>query len=230
MADPAPTTLFNSYEQELTAILSSIKDKLERDANQQGGKWKVELDLDEADDIVAQLEIEIQGIPQSIKSQYLPRLKQAKSDLQKYKKQAKDLHGLLNRSDLLGRFTPGGRAGGPSPAASDDPYGEGSDRVRLLVGNQVLTDGSRRLADSTRVALQTEQQGADILRTLRGQREQIEHARDTLQSADVHVDRASGTLKRMIVQMYRQRFVMGAILAFFIVLVLVILYFKFVRR
>lgn len=65
-------------------------------------------------------------------------------------------------------------------SSSDDPYGEGSDRSRLLVGTNTLEDGSRRLVDSTRIALETETQGADILRGLRGQREQIENARDTV--------------------------------------------------
>lgn len=37
--------------------------------------------------------------------------------------------------------------------------------------------------DSQRIALETEEQGADILRSLRGQREQIQNARDTVRLA-----------------------------------------------
>lgn len=40
--------------------------------------------------------------------------------------------------------------------------------------------GSRRLENAHRIALETEDVGADILRNLRGQREQIEHTRDTV--------------------------------------------------
>ena len=50
------------------------------------------------------------------------------------------------------------------------------------------------------IALETEAQGADILRTLGLQRSQIENARDTLHTADSSIDRASGTLKKMIRQ------------------------------
>lgn len=46
-----------------------------------------------------------------------------------------------------------------------------------LVG---LVVGSRRLENAQRIALETEDVGADILRNLRGQREQIEHTRDTV--------------------------------------------------
>ncbi len=121
------------------------------------------------------MEIELHGIPQSIKAQYQARLKSAQAELLRLKKLSKDTHTQLARSDLL---TASGRAGATS--ASDDPYAPGSDRTRLLAGHQTLADGSRRLGDAQRIALETEEQGADILRSLRGQREQIENARDTV--------------------------------------------------
>jgi vesicle transport through interaction with t-SNAREs protein 1 len=119
------------------------------------------------------MDIEIQGMPQSIKSHYQSRVRSAKSELLRYKKLSKDLHAQLSRSDLLGGA--GGRPIGPS--TSDDPYGS-SDRSRLLSGTVLLEDGSRRLQDSQRIALETEEQGADILTNLRRQREQIENSRD----------------------------------------------------
>ena len=122
---------------------------------------------------MSQLEIEIQGIPKSIRPQYASRLKQAKIELAKYKKQSKETHAQLARSDLLGR-------GSRTVTSTDDPYDERSDRTRLLAGTELLNDGSRRLTDSTRLALEAEEQGADILRTLRVQREQIENSRDTV--------------------------------------------------
>jgi len=65
----------------------------------------------------------------------------------------------------------------------------------------MLEGGSRRLQESQRVGLETEVQGADILQNLIGQREQIENARNTLQSADNSIDRVSGTLKKVIRRM-----------------------------
>ena len=121
------------------------------------------------------MEIELQGIPQSIKPQYQARIKSAKADLTRYKKLSKELHAQLTRSDLLGGV--GGRPIGPSSA--DDPYGT-SDRTRLLAGTALLEDGTKRLQDSQRIALETEEQGADILSSLRRQREQIENTRDTV--------------------------------------------------
>jgi vesicle transport through interaction with t-SNAREs protein 1 len=86
---------------------------------------------------------------------------------------------------------------------TDDPYGNfdnasTSDRTRLLAGTQSLADSTKRLQDSQRVALETEELGGDILRSLRVQREQIDHSRQMLGGAEGNVDRASNTLKGMI--------------------------------
>lgn len=128
---------------------------------------------------MSQLEVEIQGIPQSVKAPYISRLKQAKADLTKYKKLSKDLHAAAARTDLMGKYS-GGASGG-NGGSSDDPYGDNeNERARLLRGTETLGDGSRRLGESMGVALETEAHGADILRTLRGQREQIENSRNTV--------------------------------------------------
>ena len=118
------------------------------------------------------MEIEIQGIPQSLRPSYQSRIKASKADLQRYKKLSKELHSQASRAELLAR--PG------MDSTSDEPYGASSDRTRLLQGTALLEDGSRRLVESQRIALETEEQGADILRSLRGQREQIQNARDTV--------------------------------------------------
>ncbi|KAI0755955.1 vesicle transport v-SNARE protein N-terminus-domain-containing protein [Irpex lacteus] len=226
--DNSPTALFDSYEQDFKQIIASIREKLEGgDESERGEQRKaalrrVEMELDEADEMVSQMEIEIQGIPQSLRPSYTTRIKSAKADLTRYKKLSKDTLSALNRSDLL--------SSSRSPSAfatSDEPYG--NDRSRLLAGTALLEDGSRRLMDSQRIALETEEQGADILRSLRGQREQIQNARDTLQRADTSIDSASGTLKKMIRRMYQQRVVTAGIVLVLILLILLILWIKFFR-
>ncbi len=121
------------------------------------------------------MEIEIQGVPQSLRPSYQTRVRACKADLTRYKKFSKDIHAQLSRSELLARP-------GIATPTSDEPYGTSSDRTRLLAGTALLEDGSRRLLDSQRIALETEEQGADILRSLRGQREQIQNARDTVRA------------------------------------------------
>jgi vesicle transport through interaction with t-SNAREs protein 1 len=89
-------------------------------------------------------------------------------------------------------------------------------RARLMSATDKLADGQRRLEDSQRIALETEDVGAGILRDLRTQRDTLEHSRDTvrqdarslhplahsghsqLYEADGSIDRASSTLRKMI--------------------------------
>lgn len=70
-------------------------------------------------------------------------------------------------------------------------------RQRLLSGTERLGESSRRLQDSHRLALETEGIGINILSTLKGQRETMLRARDTLAEADSYIDKASKTLKGM---------------------------------
>ena len=108
----------------------------------------------------------------------------------------KALQASLDRSDLLGKYKDN-----PDEEAALESDGLSSvqaQRARLLSGTDKLSDSSRRLEESHRVALETEDLGADILGNLRGQREQIEGTRDRLYQADRNIDRASGTLGKMI--------------------------------
>jgi vesicle transport through interaction with t-SNAREs 1 len=83
------------------------------------------------------MQIEIQGIPQSLKSQYAPRLKRAQTELARWKKLSRETHTKVQRGELFAR---GGGFGG---ATSDEPYSGAGDRTRLLVGHEVLEDGVR---------------------------------------------------------------------------------------
>lgn len=217
--DNTPTALFESYEADFKHVLEGVKEKLEVAGTGEQRKSAIRragIDLDEAEDLVSQMEVEIQGMPQSIRPQYVGRVKACKGELTRWRGVAKDVQQASTRDALLGGVS----------SSTDDPYGtlDGattSDRTRLLTGSQSLQDSTKRLQDSQRVALETEELGGDILRSLRVQREQIEHSRNMLGNAEGSVDRASGTLKSMVRTMYKQRVITGAIV---IVLVLLIIF------
>jgi len=220
--DNSPTALFDSYAQDFQQLISSVREKVEAPGTngeqRKAALRRVEMELDEADEMISQMEVEIQSMPQSVRGTYNTRVRTLKTELARWKKSAKDLHQQSSRSELFNHSTSGG----------DDPYADdaANQRTRLLAGTQSLNDSSRRLEDSHRIALETEDVGTDILRSLRVQREQIEHTRETLQTADRSIDRASGTLKGMIKRMYQQRYVTWAIIAVLVILICLILWFK----
>lgn len=74
----------------------------------------------------------------------------------------------------------GSKASFAASTNSLDDFDGNSQRTRLLQGTSTLADSSRRLEDSHRIALETEDVGADILRNLHMQREGIIRTRDTV--------------------------------------------------
>lgn len=191
--------LFDSYASDLDQLKQGIRQKLDQVHSQNGEAKKAtlrraEMELEEADEVISQMDIEVQGFPQSVRSRYSVQIRGFKQEMQALTKEVRA--GLSSAS--------GKSRGGYDPAyADDDADLEAADsatanRQRLLQGTASLEDGTRRLEESNRLALETEDLGADILRDLRSQREQIENSRDTLRQADQSIDRSSKTLSKMI--------------------------------
>ncbi|POW18974.1 hypothetical protein PSHT_05270 [Puccinia striiformis] len=233
--------LFSSYEQEFNDLVISIRNALNVEAKNSVGEQRkavlrrVERDYEEAEEILSQMDVELQSLDRALKPTISQKLKSYKAELSGFKSQIKQAYSQANPTELN----------------SDSPYQEESDlsnstkerqaqRERLLRSQQVLESSSNRLDSSHRIALETEELGSGILRDLRGQREQIENTRDTvefmsfyyrlfhwLREADGHLDKASNTLNKMIRRMYQQRVISGVIIAVLILLILFILYSKF---
>ncbi|EAU84688.2 t-SNARE VTI1 [Coprinopsis cinerea okayama7 len=208
--DTSPTSLFDAYEQDFKQLVQSIEERL--------GGLNDGIKGEERNSVirrVSQMDIELQSIPQNVRSKYHIRLQEARNSLLKRKKGLAEAKASAARSDLLAS-KPG------SYPSSDDPYASSSDRSRLLSGISMLENGSKRLEESQRLALETENQGAEILTNLRQQREQIENSRDTLYRADAAIDRASTTLKAMVRRMYQQKAITFAIIGVLILLIVII--------
>jgi vesicle transport through interaction with t-SNAREs protein 1 len=60
-----------------------------------------------------------------------------------------------------------------------------------------LDFSNKRLQESHRIALETEDIGTGILGNLKGQREQLENTKATLDEADGYVDKSTRILKDM---------------------------------
>ncbi|WVQ78929.1 hypothetical protein IAT38_001021 [Cryptococcus sp. DSM 104549] len=225
--DNSPTALFETYDEDFKQLLASLKGKLDGDVKSLTGEQRkaalkrVSEEMDEAEEIVAQMEVELPSMPVSIRQTYHARLLTSKQGLEKVKKTLKDLRFQSQRSELLS---------GPGFPNADDPYSDDpaqySTRSRLLQGTQTLEDGTNRLDNAHRIALETEGVGSEILRNLRGQRDQLENTRDTLVQADSSIDRAAGTLKKMIFKMYQQKFLSAGIIAVLVALIILILWSK----
>ncbi|CAO1620491.1 unnamed protein product [Sympodiomycopsis kandeliae] len=218
--------LFDSYSSDFEQLLSSITNNLDTTLPNQSGEQRkstlrrCEMELDEAEEILSQMDIEIKSFPQSVRNKYQLSMK-------KYTDQLHSISQRVSQHSNKG----GGGYDAANPFQDGDVESQQQDsnydqRQRLLKGTNTLQDGTRRLEESNRIALETEDLGADILRDLRGQREQIEHSRDTLRGADENLDRSSKTLTQMIRRAKQQKVVMYGIITVLVLLILLILYNK----
>ena len=139
------------------------------------------------------MDVELPSMPISIRQNYQGRIAASKAGVEKVKKTLVRKHtaGLIARLDVAQKDMRSDSQrsellSGPGFPDGDDPYSDEpsnfSTRTRLLQGTETLADGRRRLDNAQRIALETEDVGAGILRNLRGQREQIEHTRETVNS------------------------------------------------
>ncbi|KAF8937576.1 hypothetical protein BGZ47_008954 [Haplosporangium gracile] len=223
--DAGGSELFESYEQDYEAIKVSITERLNASGSQAGEIKKQTLraadrEIDEANEILQQMEMELLNLPQGSKTRLQARMRAYKTDLERLKQTLKRAQSTSrstsDRDELLG----GASGGMDLDAASMDQ------RTRLLNGTDRLAESSRRLQDSHKIALETESLGANILSDLRGQREQIIHTRNTLLEADSSIDKASRTLKGMARRMATNKLITASIIAVLVLLILFVLYRK----
>ncbi|KAG0369219.1 t-SNARE [Gamsiella multidivaricata] len=217
--------LFESYEQDFEAIKVSINERLTASGGQTGEVKKQTLraadrEIDEANGILQQMEMELLNLPQSSKTRLQARHRGYRAELDRVKQTLKRAQSTsrstADRDELLG----GSSGGFDLDAASMDQ------RTRLLNGTDRLAESSRRLQDSHKIALETESLGAGILTDLRGQREQIINTRNTLLEADSNIDKASRTLKGMARRMATNKLITASIIIVLVFLILFVLYRK----
>lgn len=84
--------LFDSYASDFAQLTSSITAKLDKEVPSQAGEARkatlrrADMEADEADEILSQMEIEVNGFPQSVKSKYAVQLRGYKAELDKLRR------------------------------------------------------------------------------------------------------------------------------------------------
>ncbi|GAA6007659.1 hypothetical protein JCM11491_003915 [Sporobolomyces phaffii] len=222
---------FDAYYNEYLAIQQAINAKLDHELPKLRGEERKSAvrrtyrDLDEADEIIEQLQLSAKSNPkQSI------LVRSAKTQLKAWRSKLQHLESLTDR-DLLLSTRPAHSAYdlGGSDDDDDDAALTSSgqqQRQRLLNSTQTLNSSSNRLDNAHRLAAENEEIGQGVLNSLVGQRIQLQGANETLEEADVSVNRASRTITKMIRTAYRQRITIGIFLVVLVTLIALILWRK----
>ncbi|KAM0788631.1 hypothetical protein ACM66B_001750 [Microbotryomycetes sp. NB124-2] len=222
----APSEAFAAYSDEYAALKANIQSKIKDVTAETGEQRKATLrrigrDLDELEEVVDQLALEGKG-----NARAMVKVRTCRAELGNYKQHLTSLSSMNDRHLLLDRqerqmYEPD----------EDEPLGSSAagQRSRLLQSHQTLNRTGDRLDNAQRTAAESEALGGEILTSLRGQRAQLESARDELDEAEGSIGRATGTIKKMVRLAYRQRIVLGVFVLVLSLLVLLVLWAKFFR-
>ena len=189
----AGSELFSNYEAELKLVEADLNQKLDQIPEMAGEERKsairsAERAVDEAKELLDQMNLEKANIPSSIRAKVNSRFRNHQSDIDNLSRKLKTLSS--DRKALFGdRYT-------------DDPDDPSKDvqleqRQQLLSGTERLGRSGERLRESQRIALETEQIGAGTLADLHQQRNVIENTHRNLQQSEGYVDRSVKTLRGM---------------------------------
>jgi len=226
MANPLDTDagseLFSNYEAELNLVQADLNQKLDQIPELTGEERKsairgAERALDEAKELLDQMNLEKSNIPSSLRSKVNSRYRNHTSDIDGLTRKLKSLSD--DRKALFGdRYT------------DDPPNGHDAQleqRQQLLSGTERLGRSSERLMESQRIALETEQIGAGTLADLHQQRNVIENTHRNLQQSEGYVDRSVKTLRGMARRMATNRVITIAIITVLVLLIIGVIYSKF---
>jgi len=209
--------IFNTYENEFNTLSAEINDTIENKLKKSVGEKKKQLlnqlerELDEADEIVSQMDVEIRSLNTQTRIQLQPKVKEYKSELDGLKKKLKIAYNDVTeeRRQLLGDN---------NNDNVDIVIDDLSKKSKLQQNTEKLINSSKRLQNAHRMALEAEQTGASTLNVLYGQRQQMEHAQETLRSANSFLETSTKLLKDM-----QRRIRTNRLMAYLIIVVLVIL-------
>ncbi|KAI8608863.1 vesicle transport v-snare protein vti1 [Chytriomyces sp. MP71] len=221
--------IFDTYEREYATLYDGIRAKLVSEigaaATAESRKRVVnqtKRELEEADEIISQMEMELVSLPGTVRARLAPRVKAFKDEMKTAKKDLAS-HELSDRDQLLGR------AGSSSGSHLVDVDARG-DRARILNATERLQDGSRKLDDAKRMALETEGVAIETLGNLNQQREQILRTRDRLTVADGFITKSQGVLKGMQQTMMANKWLTYGIIGALILLIIIVIYFKWIAQ
>ncbi|CAI5775033.1 vesicle transport through interaction with t-SNAREs homolog 1A isoform X2 [Podarcis lilfordi] len=212
---------FEGYEQDFSVLTAEITNRIGKVPKLLGDEKKqmvsnVEKQLEEARELLEQMELEVREIPPQSRGMYSSRMRSYKQEMEKLEadfKRSRIAYSDEVRNELLG----------------DDGNSSEIQRAHLLDNTERLERSSRRLEAGYQIAVETEQIGQDILENLSNDREKIQRARERLRETDANLGKSSRILTGMLRRIIQNRILLVILGIIVIFAVLMIIYFS-VRR
>ncbi|XP_026560553.1 vesicle transport through interaction with t-SNAREs homolog 1A isoform X1 [Pseudonaja textilis] len=209
---------FEGYEQDFSVLTAELTNRIGKIPKLVGDEKRqlvssVEKQLEEARELLEQMELEVREIPPQSRAMYSSRMKSYKQEMEKLDtdfKRSRIAYSDEVRNELLG----------------DDGNSSEIQRAHLLDNTERLERSSRRLEAGYQIAVETEQIGQDILENLNHDREKIQRARDRLRETDANLGKSSRILTGMLRRIIQNRILLVILAVIIIFAVLMVIFFS----
>ncbi|XP_054061270.1 vesicle transport through interaction with t-SNAREs homolog 1A isoform X2 [Rissa tridactyla] len=168
---------FESYEQDFAVLTAEITGRIGKVPKLVGDEKKqmvanVERQLEEAKELLEQMELEVREIPPQSRGMYSSRMRSYKQEMGKLEadfKRSRIAYSDEVRNELLGD---------DGNSSENQLIKLREERAHLLDNTERLERSSRRLEAGYQIAVETEQIGQEMLENLSHDREKIQRARE----------------------------------------------------
>lgn len=214
----ANMSIIESYEQQFSTLTAEITNRLGNVSSLYGVEKKtlisaIERQLDEAQELLEQMDLEVRDLPSSERGKLMSRVKSYQTEytnletqLKKHKTSARDAARM--REELL---------------EYDDSTND--QRARLLDNTERLERSTRRLEAGYRIAVETEKMGQEVIDNLHRDRETIQRTRTRLREGDDNLGKSSRVLNSMMRRIIQNRLLTFLIIIVMLVVIIVVIYF-----
>ncbi|XP_037515366.1 vesicle transport through interaction with t-SNAREs homolog 1A isoform X2 [Rhipicephalus sanguineus] len=212
-------TLMETFEQQYAALTADITSKSSRIPNlAQDEKaamvTEVERHLEEANELLEQMELEVRTLSVAARPKYQNRVKSYQAELARLRKEFRAriafCDELKSREELL---------------SNDDNCVGDDQRQRLLDNTERMERSTKLLKGGYKLALETEKVGAAILSDLSAQRETITRAREKVKETDYDIGKSSHVLSGMMRRAMQNRAILYLVAALVLVTVVFGIYY-----
>jgi len=219
MGDPGGSELFEQYQTEYNNLTAAVSRKINSQIPTLTGDKKKEVvraaerELDEADEILDQMDVELRGLPASTRAKLQQRFKTFKSDLSQLRKDLKRVQQTGDRNELLG-----------STGLNELDRSSADQRQRLLDANARTEASTARLHEARQMAEETVMVGEGIMGDLGKQREQIVNSRSMLEEVNDSLSKSTNILKGMARRVVTNKIIMAIIIIVLLAIIGLIIY------
>jgi vesicle transport through interaction with t-SNAREs protein 1 len=169
----------------------------------------VQGNIDEARELLDQMDLEIHDIPSDVRPQYKQRLTSYKHELERLKKDFKQAQVAIGdetmmRGELFKR---------------DELHTSEDQRALLLDNTDRLTKTSDTLDEGYRIAKETEDIGMDIIDTLQSDRDTLNRIRGRLRDTDSELSKGGRIVRRIGRRLIQHKIILAVVILVILVII-----------